>query len=148
MPLMVMLAVPLAIFGAIGAQWLVRHTNDVYCQIGMVMLIGLCSKNSILIVEFAQNLRDKGKPIVEAAIEAAHLRLRPILMTAFSFVLGVIPLATASGAGAAARRSLGTTVLGGMLVSTILSLIVTPILYVTLQQFREWCRPAPKQDEK
>ena len=114
----------------------------------MVMLIGLCSKNSILIVEFAQNLRDKGKPIVEAAIEAAHLRLRPILMTAFSFVLGVIPLATASGAGAAARRSLGTTVLGGMLVSTILSLIVTPILYVTLQQFREWCRPAPKQDEK
>ena len=87
-------------------------------------------------------------PIIEAAVEASHLRLRPILMTAFSFVLGVIPLATASGAGAAARRSLGTTVLGGMLVSTILSLIVTPILYVTLQQFREWCSPAPKQEEK
>ena len=114
----------------------------------MVMLIGLCSKNSILIVEFAQNLRDQGKPIIEAAVEASHLRLRPILMTAFSFVLGVIPLAMASGAGAAARRSLGTTVLGGMLVSTILSLIVTPILYVTFQQMREWFSPPPKQEDK
>lgn len=148
MPLMVMLSVPLAMFGGIGAQWLLSHTNDVYCQIGMVMLIGLCSKNSILIVEFAQNLRDQGKPIIEAAIEASHLRLRPILMTAFSFILGVIPLATASGAGAAARRSLGTTVLGGMLVSTLLSLIVTPILYVTLQQMREWCSPPSNREEK
>lgn len=137
MPTMVMLAVPLAIFGALLAQWIRGHYNDVYCQIGMVMLVGLASKNAILIVEFAANLRKEGRSIVEAAIEAAHLRLRPILMTAFAFILGVVPLVIASGAGAAARNSLGTTVFGGMLVSTILSLIIVPTLFVAIEGLRE-----------
>ena len=137
MPMMVMLAVPLAIFGALIAQWLVGNYNDVYCQIGMVMLVGLASKNAILIVEFAANLRREGRTIVEAALEAAHLRLRPILMTAFAFILGVVPLVIASGAGAAARNSLGTTVFGGMLVSTILSLTVVPTLFVAIERLRE-----------
>ncbi len=137
MPMMVMLAVPLAIFGAMSAQWLRGLENDVYCQIGMVMLIGLASKNAILIVEFAAGLRKKGHSITESAIEACRLRLRPILMTAFAFILGVVPLVLASGAGAAARHSLGTTVFGGMLVSTLLSLGVVPVLYVLLQKGRE-----------
>ncbi|MGD9127729.1 MAG: efflux RND transporter permease subunit, partial [Planctomycetia bacterium] len=137
MPTMVMLAVPLAIFGALLAQWIRGNYNDVYCQIGMVMLVGLASKNAILIVEFAANLRKEGRSIVDAAIEAAHLRLRPILMTAFAFILGVIPLVIASGAGAAARNSLGTTVFGGMLVSTILSLTVVPTLFVAIERMRE-----------
>jgi hydrophobe/amphiphile efflux-1 (HAE1) family protein len=153
MPMMVMLAVPLAIFGAIGAQWARGLDNDVYCQIGMVMLIGLASKNAILIVEFAAAERKKGKSIPDAVIEAARLRLRPILMTAFSFILGVVPLVIASGAGAAARHSLGTTVFGGMLVSTLLSLSVVPVFYVLLQNMREYfsksARPKPidKSDE-
>jgi HAE1 family hydrophobic/amphiphilic exporter-1 len=97
------------------------------------MLIGLAAKNSILIVEFAEQLRAKGRSLVDAAIEAAELRLRPILMTSFAFILGVLPLAIASGAGAAGRRSVGTTIIGGMLVSTVLNLFFIPVLYVMLQ---------------
>ncbi|MCI0559917.1 MAG: efflux RND transporter permease subunit, partial [Nitrososphaera sp.] len=127
MPFMIILAVPLALLGALGAQWLRGLDNDVYCQIGLVMLIGLASKNSILIVEFAKRRREEGASIIDAALEAARIRLRPILMTAFAFILGVLPLVIASGAGANSRHSLGTAVFGGMIVATLLSLLVVPI---------------------
>jgi HAE1 family hydrophobic/amphiphilic exporter-1 len=107
-------------------------SNDVYCQIGLVMLIGLSAKNSILIVEFAEQLRRKGRSIAEAAIEAGELRLRPILMTSFAFILGIMPLVFATGAGALGRHSVGTTIVGGMLLSTILNLFFIPVLYVML----------------
>ena len=137
MPVMVMFAVPLAILGALGAQSLRGLANDVYCQIGLVMLIGLASKNAILIVEFAKQKREEGHSIVESAVLAAKLRLRPILMTALSFIFGILPLVFASGAGAASRHSLGTAVCGGMIASTFLSLIVVPVFYVVIQNIRE-----------
>ena len=137
MPLMVMLAVPLAILGALVAQHLRGIANDVYCQIGLVMLIGLASKNAILIVEFARELRERGMSIVDAAVNASRERLRPILMTAFAFILGVVPMVVATGAGAASRHSLGTAVFGGMIASTFLSLVLVPVLYVVLERLRE-----------
>jgi HAE1 family hydrophobic/amphiphilic exporter-1 len=133
LPFIILLAVPMAVLGALFAQSMRGYADDIYCQIGLVMLIGLAAKNSILIVEFAEQLRRKGRSIVDAAIEAAELRLRPILMTSFAFILGVIPLAIASGAGSAGRRSVGTTIIGGMLVSTLLNLFFIPVLYVMLQ---------------
>jgi HAE1 family hydrophobic/amphiphilic exporter-1 len=133
LPFIILLAVPMAVLGALFAQSMRGYADDIYCQIGLVMLIGLAAKNSILIVEFAEQLRAKGRSIVDAAIEAAELRLRPILMTSFAFILGVIPLAIASGAGAQGRRSVGTTIIGGMLVSTILNLFFIPVLYIMLQ---------------
>jgi hydrophobe/amphiphile efflux-1 (HAE1) family protein len=132
LPVIIMMAVPLAILGALVAQWWRGLYDDVYCQIGLVMLIGLASKNSILLVEFAKDKQEEGMTAVEAAVEAAKIRLRPILMTAFSFILGVVPLVLATGAGAASRHSLGTAVFGGMLASTILSLGVVPVLYVVI----------------
>ena len=132
LPFIILLAVPMAVLGAIGLISLRGLSNDVYCQIGLVMLIGLSAKNSILIVEFAEQLRKKGRSIAEAAIEAAELRLRPILMTSFAFILGVLPLVFATGAGALGRRSVGTTVVGGMLLSTVLNLFFIPVLYVIL----------------
>ncbi|HKI47701.1 MAG TPA: efflux RND transporter permease subunit, partial [Desulfobacteria bacterium] len=137
MPMMVMLAVPLAILGALLAQHIRGIANDVYCQIGLVLLIGLASKNAILIVEFARELRVRGTSIVEAAVQASRERLRPILMTAFAFILGVFPMVVATGAGAASRHSLGTAVFGGMLASTFLSLVLVPVLYVVLEKLRE-----------
>jgi HAE1 family hydrophobic/amphiphilic exporter-1 len=134
LPFIILLAVPMAILGALGFVALRGYSNDVYCQIGLVMLIGLSAKNSILIVEFAEQLRRKGRSIAEAAIEAAELRLRPILMTSFAFILGVMPLVFATGAGALGRRSVGTTVVGGMLLSTVLNLIFIPVLYVLLSR--------------
>ena len=133
LPFIILLAVPMAVLGALLAQSMRGYSDDIYCQIGLVMLIGLAAKNSILIVEFAEQLRRKGRSIADAAIEAAELRLRPILMTSFAFILGVIPLAIASGAGSAGRRSVGTTIIGGMLVSTVLNLFFIPVLYVMLQ---------------
>ena len=132
LPFIILLAVPMAVLGALGLVALRGLSNDVYCQIGLVMLIGLSAKNSILIVEFAEQLRKKGRSIAEAAIEAAELRLRPILMTSFAFILGVLPLVFATGAGALGRRSVGTTVVGGMLLSTVLNLFFIPVLYVIL----------------
>jgi multidrug efflux pump subunit AcrB len=137
MPFIVLLAVPLALLGALTAQWLRGLANDVYCQIGLVMLIGLASKNAILIVEFARRRREEGLSIQDAAMEAALTRLRPILMTALAFILGVVPLVLASGAGANSRHSLGTAVFGGMIVSTVLSLAVVPVIYVIIERLRE-----------
>lgn len=136
-PFIIILAVPLAILGALTAQLLRGFANDVYCQIGLVMLIGLASKNAILIVEFANQLRDEGLPLVKAAIEAAQERLRPILMTAVSTLLGIFPLVVATGAGSGSRQSLGTAVFGGMLVASFLSLFVVPILYIVVKMTTE-----------
>jgi HAE1 family hydrophobic/amphiphilic exporter-1 len=137
MPFMVLLAVPLALFGAMLALWLRGRQIDVYSQIGFVMLIGLAAKNAILIVEFAKRRREDGLDIVEAAMMAARLRLRPILMTAFAFILGVVPLMFATGAGAASRQSIGTTVFGGMLAATVLTLAFVPVFYALIEQLRE-----------
>ncbi|CCV12263.1 multidrug efflux RND transporter permease subunit [Mesorhizobium sp. STM 4661] len=137
MPFMVLLAVPLALFGAFVALLVRGMQIDVYSQIGFVMLIGLAAKNAILIVEFARRRREEGLSIVDAAMEAARLRLRPILMTAFAFILGVLPLMFSTGAGAASRQSIGTTVFGGMVAATILSLVFVPVFYAVIEQLRE-----------
>ena len=133
LPSIVLLGVPVALLGALGALWIRGLNNDVYCQIGLVMLIGLASKNAILIVEFAEQLQDQGLSTTEAAVEAARIRLRPILMTSMAFILGVVPLMLASGAGAAGRVSVGTTVFGGMIAATSLNLLFIPMLYVVVR---------------
>jgi HAE1 family hydrophobic/amphiphilic exporter-1 len=146
LPFIILLAVPMAVLGALGLVWLRGQSNDVYCQIGLVMLIGLSAKNSILIVEFAEQLRKKGRSIADAAAEAGELRLRPILMTSFAFILGVLPLVFATGAGALGRRSVGTTIVGGMLLSTVLNLFFIPVLYVILSRLlRHDDAPAPPE---
>lgn len=147
-PLIILLSVPLAIFGALAAQSLRGLTNDVYCQIGLVMLIGLASKNAILIVEFANQLREQGMTITKAAIEASQERLRPILMTSLSFILGISPLINPEGAGAASRRSLGTVLAGGTIVSTFLSLFIVPVLYIVISQLRDRFKPGGKNPNK
>jgi HAE1 family hydrophobic/amphiphilic exporter-1 len=136
LPFIVLLGVPLAVLGALSAQWLRGLQNDLYCQIGLVMLIGLAAKNAILIVEFAEQLRRKGLSVVDAAIEAARIRLRPILMTSLAFILGVMPLVFASGAGQEGRHSVGTAVAGGMFFATFLNILFIPILYVVIQTLR------------
>jgi HAE1 family hydrophobic/amphiphilic exporter-1 len=136
LPFIILLAVPMAVLGALLAQTLRALPNDIYCQIGLVMLIGLSAKNSILIVEFAEQLRRQGRSIIDAAIEAAELRLRPILMTSFAFILGVLPLVFAQGAGKLGRHSVGTSIVGGMLLSTVLNLFFIPALYVILSSLR------------
>jgi hydrophobic/amphiphilic exporter-1 (mainly G- bacteria), HAE1 family len=135
LPFIILLSVPLAILGALLAQWGRGLVDDVYCQIGLVMLIGLSAKNGILVVQFAEELRGRGMSIVEAAIEAARIRLRPILMTSLAFILGVMPLVVASGAGREARHSVGTAVVGGMIASTFLNLAFIPVLYVVVKSF-------------
>jgi HAE1 family hydrophobic/amphiphilic exporter-1 len=141
-PVIIMLTVPLAVLGALLAVlWRglssPAFSNDVYTQIGLVMLIGMASKNAILIVEFANQLRDRGLSITKAVIEAAQQRLRPILMTAFATIIGIFPLVIATGAGAAARQSIGTAVMGGMCVATLLSLFIVPILYIVVKNIEE-----------
>ena len=133
LPIIILLGVPLAVLGGLGAQLWRGLANDVFCQVGLVLLVGLAAKNAILIVEFAEQLRERGLTITDAALEAARIRLRPILMTSIAFILGVLPLAYATGAGAAARNSVGTTVAGGMLASTFLSIVFIPVLYVVIR---------------
>lgn len=137
LPFIVLLAVPMALLGALSAQWLRGLQNDVFCQVGLVMLVGLASKNAILIVEFAEQLRERGLPLVEAAVQAATIRLRPILMTSLAFILGVVPLVVATGAGENGRHSVGTTVFGGMIMSTVLNLFFIPVLYLMIEGWRE-----------
>jgi HAE1 family hydrophobic/amphiphilic exporter-1 len=145
LPFIILLAVPMAVLGALSLVYARGLVNDVYVQIGLVMLIGLSAKNSILIVEFAEQQLEHGKSVIDAAIIAAELRLRPILMTSFAFILGVMPLYFASGAGALGRHSVGTAIVGGMLLSTILNLFFIPVLYVILKSIlvRFTGRPKP-----
>ncbi len=147
-PFIILLSVPLAILGALLAQSMRGFSNDIYCQVGLVMLIGLASKNAILIVEFANQLREQGLSITKAALEAAQERLRPILMTAFSTLLGIFPLVVATGAGSGSRQSLGTAVFGGMFVATFLSLFVVPVLYIIIATLRERLLPSQRQIEQ
>ena len=136
-PLTILLAVPLAILGALLALNLRHFVSDVYAQVGFVMLIGLASKNAILIVEFANQLRGRGRDIVTAAIEAAETRFRPIIMTSLAFICAILPLLVASGAGSLSRQSLGTTLFGGMIFASALNLTLVPVLYVVIVQSRE-----------
>jgi len=136
-PFAVLLAVPLGIFGALLAVFLRQYDYDIYTQIGVVTLIGLAAKNAILIVEFAKERRAEGMTAIDAALEAARLRLRPILMTSFAFILGVLPLVIATGAGASARRALGTAVFGGMNSATLLAIFIVPVCYVAITRLAE-----------
>ena len=155
LPFSVLLSTPVAIFGAFGILWLrrvllgvflppyiVQIENDVYSQIGLVMLIGLTAKNAILIVEFAKDESEKGKPLVDAALEGARLRLRPILMTSFAFILGCVPLWTASGAGSVARQIMGTTVIGGMMASSAIGIFFVPAIFYLVEK---WSGAAKEQ---
>jgi HAE1 family hydrophobic/amphiphilic exporter-1 len=142
MPFMVLSSAPLALIGSLGVIWLRGMQVDVYSQIGFVMLIGLAAKNAILIVEFAKRRREEGLSITASAMEAGRLRLRPILMTAFAFIFGVLPLMFAHGAGAASRQSLGTAVFGGMLTATALTLVFVPVFYSLIERAREGRRAA------
>jgi HAE1 family hydrophobic/amphiphilic exporter-1 len=137
LPFSVLLGTPVAVFGAFLALWMRGFENDVYAQIGLVMLIGLSAKNAILIVEFARSERLRGKSPFDAAIGGARIRLRPILMTAFAFILGTLPLAVASGAGAASRRILGTAVIGGMLAATLLSIFIIPVAFYAVESAKD-----------
>jgi HAE1 family hydrophobic/amphiphilic exporter-1 len=137
-PAAVILVVPLALLGTLVAVALRGMDNNVYTQIGIVLIIALASKNAILIVQFARDLRATGKSIVDAAAEAGQKRLRPILMTSFAFILGVLPLVLAHGAGAASRQALGTAVFGGMIASTLLAIFFVPVFFVLCQSSGEW----------
>ncbi|MGZ8381278.1 MAG: efflux RND transporter permease subunit, partial [Nitrospira sp.] len=133
-PFAVILAVPFAVFGALTAVWLRGFENDIYFQIGLVTLIGLSAKNAILIVEFANTRYEAGRPLIEAAVEAARLRFRPIIMTSMAFIFGMVPLVIASGAGAASRQSIGTGVMGGMVAATFLAIFFVPLFFVLLRK--------------
>ncbi|HBV8602201.1 TPA: efflux RND transporter permease subunit, partial [Klebsiella oxytoca] len=129
-PFSVLLIVPIGALGSVAAVMVLGMPNDVYFKVGLVTIIGLAAKNAILIIEFAKDLHAQGKPLVESAIEAARLRFRPIVMTSLAFMLGVVPLAIATGAGATSQRAIGTGVLGGMLSATLLGVLFVPVFYV------------------
>ncbi|MFV0482148.1 MAG: efflux RND transporter permease subunit [Campylobacteraceae bacterium] len=148
MPLAVVTAVPFAVFGALLAVYLRDLSNDVYFQVGLLVLVGLASKNAVLIVEFAMMLHESGKNIFDASIEAAKLRFRPIVMTSLAFTLGVIPLAISTGAGAASRHSIGTGVIGGMLAATTISIFFVPLFYSWLARLGERYKKSQKSDEQ
>jgi len=132
-PLAVILVVPLGVVGVLGATLLRGLDNDVYFQVGLITIIGLSAKNAILIIEFAKDLQAQGKSLIESALEAAHLRFRPIIMTSLAFTAGVIPLAIASGAGSASQRAIGTGVIGGMVTGTLLAVIFVPVFFVVVR---------------
>jgi HAE1 family hydrophobic/amphiphilic exporter-1 len=134
LPFSVLLGTPIAAFGAFLGVYLRGFPNDVYVQIGLVMLIGLAAKNAILIVEFARAEQLKGRDLVESALDGARLRLRPILMTSFAFIMGCVPLWIASGSGAISRQALGTVVIAGMLAATVIGIFLVPVLFVVVER--------------
>jgi len=136
LPFGVLLGTPIAVLGALLALWLARYELDVFSQIGLIMVIGLAAKNAILIVEFAKTEYERGASLTDAALAGARIRLRPILMTAFAFILGVLPLVLSTGAGAQSRNVLGTTVVGGMLAATMLAIFIIPVTFYVSERFR------------
>jgi hydrophobic/amphiphilic exporter-1 (mainly G- bacteria), HAE1 family len=134
LPFSVLLSTPIAVFGAFGALKMGGYENNVYAQIGLVMLIGLAAKNAILIVEFAKMGVEEGKPLVEATLEGAKLRLRPILMTSFAFILGCVPLAIATGAGGLARQVMGFVVIGGMMAASVVAVFMIPLCFYLIEK--------------
>jgi multidrug efflux pump subunit AcrB len=142
-PIAVMLVVPLGVLGAVVMTLIGGQANDVYFQVALLATIGLAAKNAILIVEFAKELVEQGKPPIDAAIEAARLRLRPILMTSLAFVLGVMPLAIASGAGAGAQNAIGVAIVGGVLAATVLGVLLVPVFFVLITGRRRITREHP-----
>jgi HAE1 family hydrophobic/amphiphilic exporter-1 len=146
-PLIILLSVPTAMLGALALIQFRGMDNNVFTQVGLVLLVGLASKNAILIVEFANQLREQGRGIIRAAFEASALRFRPIVMTSLAFIIGVLPLVTATGAGAMARQAMGTAVFGGMVASTVLSLYLVPVIYITLKQLQVWVMAKVKRSE-
>jgi len=133
-PVAVLLVVPLGVLGSLTGVWLRGMPNDVYFKVGLITIIGLSAKNAILIIEFAKDLMAEGKGLIEATLEACHLRFRPILMTSFAFILGVLPLAIASGAGSASQRAIGTGVMGGMITATVLAVLMVPVFFVVIRR--------------
>jgi multidrug efflux pump len=140
-PFAVMLSVPLGVIGAVGASFLFGLNNDVYFQVGMLTTMGLASKNAILIVEFAKDLYERGESLISATLKAAQLRFRPIIMTSMAFVLGVTPLAIATGAGSASQNAIGISVMGGMLAATFIAIFFVPMFYVAVQRLAKPKKP-------
>jgi multidrug efflux pump len=134
-PVSVLLVVPLGVLGSLLAATMRGMPNDVYFKVGLITVIGLAAKNAILIIEFAKDLQAQGKSPIEAALQAAHLRFRPIIMTSLAFILGVLPLVIASGAGAASQRAIGTGVMGGMITATALGVFFVPVFFVVIRGF-------------
>jgi HAE1 family hydrophobic/amphiphilic exporter-1 len=147
LPWSVLLGTPIAAFGAFGGVYAMGMENNIFVQIGLILLIGLAAKNAILIVEFAKSRTEEGASVQEAAMDSARLRFRPILMTAFAFILGVVPLMIATGSGAASRRSLGTAVFFGMLIATIFGVIIAPGLFALVEGFRFGKKKTQQADE-
>lgn len=146
-PFAVMLVVPLGVVGALIAATMRGLSNDVYFQVGLLLTIGLSAKNAILIVEFAKEQMEQGKEMVEATLEALRLRFRPIVMTSFAFILGVLPLAVSSGAGSGAQNALGTGVIGGMLTATVLAVLFVPLFFVAVRRGVQWISERSKKEE-
>ena len=142
-PLAVILVVPLGVFGVVAAASMRGLENDVFFKVGLITIIGLSAKNAVLIIEFARDLQSRGRSAVDAVLEAAHLRLRPILMTSLAFILGVMPLVLATGAGSASQRSIGTGVLGGMISATVLAVFLVPVFFVVVRRLFGGRRATP-----